>query len=107
MTKKLGLDEKERCYKLYKEFYYSIIEQLSYDTPYIRCMNCFASEDSGGMCEGDPSNVYCGSWGHDIDRPVCEDFQSHKLCTIDLDADIPDYIKRKLSKAINNYIFAR
>ena len=93
--------------KLYKEFYYSVIEQLSYDTPYIRCMNCFASEDSGGMCEGDPSSVRCGSWGHDIDRPVCEDFQSYGLSIIDLDADVPDCVKRKLSNAINNYIPAR
>ena len=104
MTEKI---KKEYYYKLYKEFYYSVVEQLSYDTPYIRCMNCFASEDSGGMCEGDPSSVRCGSWGHDIDRPVCEDFQSYELSTIDLDADAPDCIKRKLSKAINNYVFAR
>ena len=103
----MDLNKKECCYRLYKKFYYSIIEQLSYDTPYIRCMNCFASEDSGGMCEGDPSNVYCGSWGHDIDRPVCEDFQSHELSTIDLNADIPFCVKYKLSKAINNYMSAR
>lgn len=90
--------------KLYKEFCYSVIEQLSYNTPYIRCMNCFASRDSGGMCEGDPSNVYCGSWGHDIYRPVCEDFQSHKLSAIDLDADISHCVKYKLSEAINNYL---
>ena len=100
---KMVLDKK-KCHKLYKEFFHSIIEQLSYNTPYIRCMNCFSSEDSGGMCEGDPSNVYCGSWGHDINRPVCEDFDSYKLCTIDLNADITTH---ELSKAINNYIFTK